>query len=37
MPAAEGKKTMEDKMASLGGQKVIDEIQAQIDAVTSGK
>ncbi|MEK3796627.1 DUF3502 domain-containing protein [Paenibacillus sp. FSL R7-0204] len=37
IPAAEGKKTMEDKMASLGGQKVIDEIQAQIDAVTSGK
>ncbi|PJN57222.1 hypothetical protein PAEVO_39500 [Paenibacillus sp. GM2FR] len=37
LSADEGKATLEEKMASLGGQKVIDEIQAQIDAVTSGK
>ncbi|RRJ64883.1 extracellular solute-binding protein [Paenibacillus oralis] len=37
LSAEEGKATLEEKMASLGGQKVIDEIQAQIDAVTSGK
>lgn len=37
LPADQGKKMLKEKMASLGGQKVIDEIQAQIDAVTSGK
>ncbi|GIP21277.1 extracellular solute-binding protein [Paenibacillus sp. J22TS3] len=37
LPAGEGKAKLEEKMAGLGGQKVIDEIQAQIDAVTSGK
>ncbi|CQR51518.1 extracellular solute-binding protein [Paenibacillus riograndensis] len=37
LPADQGKKTLEKKIAGLGGQKVIDEIQAQIDAVTSGK
>ncbi|WP_334073256.1 MULTISPECIES: extracellular solute-binding protein [Paenibacillus] len=37
LPADEGKAMLEEKMASLGGQKVIDEIQAQINAVTSGK
>lgn len=37
LPADKGKATLDEKMASLGGQKVIDEIQAQIEAVTSGK
>jgi putative aldouronate transport system substrate-binding protein len=37
LAANEGKKTLSEKMASLGGQKVIDEIQAQIDAVVAGK
>lgn len=37
LAADEGKKTLGEKMASLGGQKVIDEIQAQIDAVVAGK
>ncbi|QMV41395.1 DUF3502 domain-containing protein [Cohnella cholangitidis] len=37
LPADRGKAMLEEKMESLGGQKVIDEIQAQINAVTSGK
>lgn len=37
LSADKGKAMMDDKMASLGGQKVIDEIQAQINAVSSGK
>lgn len=37
LPADKGKATLEEKIVSLGGQKVIDEIQAQINAITSVK
>lgn len=37
LPADKGKEELGSKIMSVGGQKVIDEIQAQIDAVTAGK
>ncbi|RCX19601.1 putative aldouronate transport system substrate-binding protein [Fontibacillus phaseoli] len=37
LSADKGKAMLEDKIMGVGGQKVIDEIQAQIDAVISGK
>ncbi|WP_410772081.1 DUF3502 domain-containing protein [Fontibacillus sp. BL9] len=37
LSADKGKEMLEDKIMGVGGQKVIDEIQAQIDAVASGK
>lgn len=37
LPADKGKEMLEDKIMGVGGQKVIDEIQSQIDAVISAK
>ncbi|WP_018753456.1 extracellular solute-binding protein [Paenibacillus sanguinis] len=37
LAADKGKAQLEDKINSVGGQKVIEEIQAQVDAVTAGK
>lgn len=37
LPADKGKAQLEEKINSVGGQKVIEEIQAQVDAVTAGK
>lgn len=37
LAAEKGKAMLEEKIMGVGGQKVIDEIQAQIDAVVSGK
>ncbi|WP_058302781.1 extracellular solute-binding protein [Gorillibacterium timonense] len=36
LPADTGKKTLKDKVMGVGGQKVIDEIQKQIDAIVAG-
>ncbi|OBZ12029.1 hypothetical protein A8L34_17110 [Bacillus sp. FJAT-27264] len=37
LPADKGQAMLKDKILGVGGQKVLDEIQKQIDAVTAGK
>jgi len=37
LPANEGKEMLKNKILGVGGQKVIDEIQKQIDAVVAGQ